>query len=122
MAIWCHNYNVTDPMLQWTRSKQNEIIAFLRDMVECESPSDDPEGIKRFTEMFADRVCGLGNIKIYNGGKQGPHLQLHAELPGAKRVRSSRLAIPIRFIPKARSPTCRFAKRRGDCGARGCSI
>jgi len=76
---------VTDPILQWTRSKQNEIIAFLRDMVECESPSDDPAGITRFTEMFADRVCGLGNIKIYNGGKQGPHLQLHAQLPGPRK-------------------------------------
>jgi hypothetical protein len=42
MAIWCHNYSVADPILTWTQSKQNEIIAFLREMVECESPSDDP--------------------------------------------------------------------------------
>lgn len=76
---------MADPILLWTQSKQNEIIAFLRDMVECESPSDDPAAITRFTEMFADRVCGLGSIRIYDGGEQGPHLQLHAELPGRKK-------------------------------------
>jgi glutamate carboxypeptidase len=85
MAIWCHNYNVTDQVLQWTRSKQNEIIAFLRDLVECESPSDDPAAITRFTEMFADRVCSLGKIKIFNGGSYGPHLQLEADLPARKK-------------------------------------
>lgn len=76
---------MTDPILQWTQSKQKEIIAFLREMVECESPSDDPAAIKRFTEMFADRVYGLGKIKIFDGGAQGPHLQLEAELPGRKK-------------------------------------
>jgi glutamate carboxypeptidase len=85
IAIWCHNYIVTDPILQWTQSKQNEIISFLRDLVECESPSDDPAAVARFTEMFADRVCSLGKIKIFKGSPHGPHLQLEATLPGRKK-------------------------------------
>ena len=72
-------------MLLRARSKQKEIIAFLQELVECESPSDDPAAITRFTEMFADRVCGLGKIRMFKGGSQGPHLQLEAELPGGKR-------------------------------------
>ena len=76
---------MSDPILLWARSKQKEIIAFLQELVECESPSDDPAAITRFTEMFADRVCGLGKIRIFKGGSQGPHLQLEAELPGGKR-------------------------------------
>jgi glutamate carboxypeptidase len=85
IGIWCHNYNVPDPILQWTQSKQKEIVAFLRELVECESPSDDPGAISRFTELFADRVSDLGKIRIHKGGKQGPHLQCEFTLPGRKK-------------------------------------
>ncbi len=74
-----------DPILQWTQSKQKEIVAFLRELVECESPSDDPAAISRFTELFADRVSDLGKIRIHKGGKQGPHLQCEFTLPGRKK-------------------------------------
>ena len=33
---------MTDRVLSWAQHKQNELIAFLRELVECESPSDDP--------------------------------------------------------------------------------
>ena len=75
-----------DPILQWTQSKQKEIVAFLRELVECESPSDDPAAISRFTELFADRVSDLGKIRIHKGGKQGPHLQCEFTLPGRKKL------------------------------------
>lgn len=60
-----------DPILQWTRSKQNEFIAFLRELVECESPSDDPAAIDRWTDLFAARAGDLGPMRKLPGG----HLQ-----------------------------------------------
>ena len=67
--------------------------------MECESPSDDPAGITRFTECLPIVFAAWETSKIYNGGNAGPHLQLHVRAAGrGKRVRSWRLAIPIRFI------------------------
>ena len=71
-----------DQILKWTESKQKEIIAFLRELVECESPSDDPAAISRFIELFADRVSSFGRIKRHKGGEYGPHLQCEFALPG----------------------------------------
>jgi len=34
-------------------SKQDRMIAFLREMVECESPSDSPAAVDRFVDLFA---------------------------------------------------------------------
>jgi glutamate carboxypeptidase len=65
--------------------KQKEIIAFLREMVECESPSDDPAAVTRFVELFADRVADLGRVKLQKGGDHGPHVQCEFLLPGRRK-------------------------------------
>ena len=41
-------------------------------------------GDQAITELFADRVCGLGKIKI-SRRKAGPPSAVHAELPGRKK-------------------------------------
>jgi glutamate carboxypeptidase len=77
---------VQDQILTWAQSKQNEIISFLREMVECESPSDDSAAVARFTELFADRVSDLGRVKLHKpGGLYGPHLQCEILLPGRRK-------------------------------------
>jgi glutamate carboxypeptidase len=76
---------VQDQILTWSQSKQKDIIAFLREMVECESPSDDPAAITRFTDLFADHVADLGRVKAHKGGDCGPHLQCEFELPGKRK-------------------------------------
>jgi glutamate carboxypeptidase len=81
-----HNYIVADPILTWMQSKQNELTAFLRELVECESPSDDAAAITRFTELFAGRVSDLGKIRIHKApAPYGPHLHLECQLPGRKK-------------------------------------
>jgi hypothetical protein len=57
-----------DPVLGWMRLKQKEITAFLRELVECESPSDDAAAVNRMGELFAERVTGLAKVKRINGG------------------------------------------------------
>jgi glutamate carboxypeptidase len=76
---------VQDRILTWSQSKQKEIVAFLREMVECESPSDDPAAISRFVTLFADRTGDLGRIRLLKGGAHGPHLQCEFELPGRRK-------------------------------------
>ncbi|MCC6538629.1 MAG: M20 family metallopeptidase [Bryobacterales bacterium] len=62
--------------------------AALREMVECESPSDDPAAIARFVELFAARVSadGLAECRVIaarNG--YGQHLQCEFKLPAPKK-------------------------------------
>jgi glutamate carboxypeptidase len=75
-----------DPLLTWAESKQNEIVAFLRELVECESPSDDPAAVARFTDLVASRVSDIAKVRIVKGtGGYGPHMQLEFRLPGRKK-------------------------------------
>jgi glutamate carboxypeptidase len=76
-----------DQLLSHVRSKQNELILFLRELVECESPSDDPAAVNRFMELFADRMAGLAKTKLLKGGTRfGNHLRCEFMLPGRKKT------------------------------------
>ncbi len=69
-----------DPVLAYARSKQDEIIGFLRDMVECESPSDDPAALARFTALFESRVGDIARVR-----RVKTHLQCEVKLPGKRK-------------------------------------
>ncbi len=68
-----------DATLAYARSKQNEIIAFIRELVECESPSDNPAALNRFVDLFASRVADIAEVTTYPGG----HLRCVFHLPGS---------------------------------------
>src|SRR5665213_2292452 len=68
-----------DPYLKWARERQPEIIAFIRQLVECESPSDSPDDLRRFNEVFADSLRGEAACS-----KKRTHLACRFRLPGAK--------------------------------------
>jgi glutamate carboxypeptidase len=74
-----------DPILSHIRSRQPAIVALIRQFVECESPSDNPEAVNRFVEMIADAVSGLAHVKTVSGGKFGKHLVCEMQLPGRKK-------------------------------------
>jgi glutamate carboxypeptidase len=42
---------------------------FVRELVECESPSDDPAALARFADLFAARVADIASVR-----RAGPHL------------------------------------------------
>lgn len=76
-----------DPLLPYLQSKQNELIAFLRELVECESPSDDPAAVNRFMELFADRLAGEAKVRLLKGGPAfGNHLRCEFNLPGRRKA------------------------------------
>jgi glutamate carboxypeptidase len=70
-----------DQLLTYAKRKQNDIIALTRELVECESPSDSPEDIGRFVDLFAAKVSDIADCKKIPGG----HLQCTFRLPGTKK-------------------------------------
>lgn len=74
-----------DAILAQVRSKQNDLIAFLRGLVECESPSDSAAAVNRFVDLFAARVGSIAKIRTYPGGSFGRHLRCEFKLPGRKK-------------------------------------
>jgi glutamate carboxypeptidase len=71
-----------DPVLAYVRSKQDELISFLRELVECESPSDDPAAVARFVDLFESRTADIAKSRRVKAKNFGPHLLCEFKLPG----------------------------------------
>ena len=69
-----------DSLLSYARARQPEMVALIRQFVECESPSDDPSAVNRFVELVSDTVAPFAKVKTF-----GRHLVCHVELPGRKK-------------------------------------
>jgi glutamate carboxypeptidase len=75
-----------DPLLSYTLSKQNEIIALIRELVECESPSHDKAAVDRFVDLFESKVHDIGKVKTFRGGVFGRHFRCEFKLPGRRKT------------------------------------
>jgi glutamate carboxypeptidase len=72
---------------------QPELIAFLRRLVECESPSDSPLAINWFQDLFAASIADIATVKTVDGGEYGQHLLCEFKLPGPRRKAGQILAL-----------------------------
>jgi glutamate carboxypeptidase len=70
-----------DPFLAYAQSRQENIVALIRQLVECESPSDSPEALDRFVSLMSDVVAPIATIRIFRHG----HMQAEFGLPGGKK-------------------------------------
>jgi glutamate carboxypeptidase len=70
---------MTDPILQWARDHQHEVIAQLREFVECESPSGDPASLKRFGDLVAASMSGWARVRFKD------NLTAEVTLPGRRK-------------------------------------
>jgi glutamate carboxypeptidase len=75
-----------DSFLSWARANERRIVATIREMVECESPSDDPAAINRQVEQIADRWGHLARVTRKKAKGHGDHLLLEFALPGKRRA------------------------------------
>lgn len=75
------------PLLAFARAKQSAIIALIRELVECESPSDHPPAVNRFIDLLASKLEGVGQVRTFPGGRFGRHLRCELSLPGPRRLR-----------------------------------
>src|SRR5579872_514231 len=66
---------------------EKQVIATIRQFVECESPSDNPAAVNRFVDLFAETVKDIARVKTYATDKRyGKHLRCEFLLPGAKKT------------------------------------
>jgi glutamate carboxypeptidase len=82
-----------DPLLEYAKTHQTETIALLRELVECESPSDDPAAVGRFADLFAARVGAIAKVTRIQGDPFGPHLRCEFKLPGPAERKGQILAL-----------------------------
>ena len=83
-------YQAMHPFLTSARRKQSSIIALIRELVDCESPSDHPPSVNRFVDLLASKLNG-GKIRTYPGGRFGRHLRCEFALPGPRNPRDGRI-------------------------------
>lgn len=76
---------MTDSIQQYCAEAQPALIAFVRELVECETPSGDADAIQRFIDLFTARCGDIATFKTKPGGKWGPHLLCEFALPGPRR-------------------------------------
>ena len=75
-----------DQILGWAQARRDELIALLKELVDCESPSDDAAAVNRFQELLATRSAGLATPKFTrSAGAYGHNLRLDFVLPGPRR-------------------------------------
>lgn len=69
-----------DPALAHIRLKQKQLILFLRQLVECESPSDSPTDIRKCNDLIASHVADIAKCQRVRN-----HLVVEFRLPGPKQ-------------------------------------
>ena len=88
------HYSPVDRILAHVQGPQAEIIGLIRQMVECESPSDDARAVDRFVDLVAAAVAPFAAVETFpGGGRFGRHLLVEFALPGPAKKRGEILAL-----------------------------
>jgi len=75
-----------DPILAHIRLKQKQLVLFLKQLVECESPSDSPTDIRKCNDLIASHVTDIAKCRRVRN-----HLLVEFDLPGPKRKIDGRI-------------------------------
>ncbi|HVW08384.1 MAG TPA: M20 family metallopeptidase [Bryobacteraceae bacterium] len=54
-------------LLQWARKNQPALIRLIRDLVECESPTDSPGAVLRCMELLAESTADIAGNRVVDG-------------------------------------------------------
>ena len=60
-------------------------MALIRELVECESPSDDPASVNRFADLLGDVAPSFARVRTIPGGRFGRHVVCEFDLFGKKK-------------------------------------
>lgn len=77
--------------LRYATQKQAEIVRLIGRLAGCESPSDRPEAVDRFTALLAREAAGFATAQFFPGGDFAKHLRLEFDLPG--RAKSGQILV-----------------------------
>src|SRR5689334_19000010 len=70
---------------RYATDKQAGITALIREMVECESPSNSPAEVNRFVELLVEKTRDIADARTIMAEKYGKHLRLEFRLAGRKK-------------------------------------
>jgi len=70
-----------DKILAYAHARQEQIIALIQELVECESPSGHRAALDRCAELISGRLAGLAKTRTAPGG----HLLCEFQLPGRSK-------------------------------------
>jgi glutamate carboxypeptidase len=74
------------PYLRYANERQTEIVAFIRSLVEIESPSDSPRSVNRLCEWIAAKTQDIAKPRTLKVKSFGNHLRLEFHLPGRRKT------------------------------------
>ncbi|MBM3775746.1 MAG: M20 family peptidase, partial [Acidobacteria bacterium] len=57
-----------DSLFDYATRNRGAIVALIQEMVECESPSDDPAAVRRFADLVASRLAPMASTLITPAG------------------------------------------------------
>jgi glutamate carboxypeptidase len=86
-------HSPVDRVLAHVQAQQADIVALIRRMVECESPSDDARAVDRFVDLVAAEVSSYATVETFPGGTFGRHLLCEFALPGPVKKKGEILAL-----------------------------
>ncbi len=75
-----------DPLLAFMHSHRREMVALIRRLVKCESPSDMPAAVDRCIDLIAETAAPYARVKTIRGGRFGKHLLCEMRLPGRRKT------------------------------------
>ena len=76
-----------DATLAWARKQQPALIEFIRQLVECESPSDSALHVNRFVDLFSEAIRDIAVCRTLPGDKGAGRVlicQFRLPTPGGK--------------------------------------
>jgi glutamate carboxypeptidase len=71
--------------IRYATEKQAEIIEVIKEMAECESPSDSPAHVNRFVDLIVEKTKDIAAAQMISSEWYGKHLRLEFKLPGRKK-------------------------------------
>jgi glutamate carboxypeptidase len=72
------------PYRRYAAEKQTEIVRLIREMTECESPSDAPRAVNRMAELLVERTSDIGTAERIKAKGFGDHVRVEFDLGGAE--------------------------------------
>lgn len=75
-----------DPILAYVEARQPEVVALIRQFVECESPSRDAAAVNRFVDLVASTLAPLAAVKTAGTRQYGNILLCRMNLPGRRKT------------------------------------
>jgi len=80
-------------LLASARAMEREQVQVLRELVECESPSESAADIGRFNDLFAAKAADVAKVKTVAAGRYGRHMIVEFILPGPRQKTGQILAL-----------------------------